>query len=68
MTEYFEMGHAELVPAVDLEKQICKVFYLTMRAVRKESSKTAKIRAVFSKIYCDLRGRIKGTARPLYPV
>ena len=47
MKEYFEMGHAELVPAIDLERQTCEVFYLPMHAVRKESSTTTKLRAVF---------------------
>ena len=48
MDEYFEMGHAELVPAADLEKPPCEVFYLPMPVVRrKESNSTTKIRAVF---------------------
>ena len=47
MAEYFEMGHAEPVPVADLEKQTQDVFYLPMHAVRKESSTTTKIRAVF---------------------
>ena len=47
MTEYFEMGHAEPVPAADLEKPMQNVFYLPMHAVRKESSTTTKLRAVF---------------------
>ena len=45
--EYFEMGHAELVPATDLRKPMGQVVYLLMHAVRKESSTTTKIRAVF---------------------
>ena len=47
MEEYFQMGHAELVPAVDLQKSQHEVFYLPMHAVRKEPSSTTKIRAVF---------------------
>ena len=47
MDEYFKMGHAETVPAVDLEKPQENVFYLPMHVVRKESSTTTKIRAVF---------------------
>ena len=43
MTEYFEIGYAELVPAIDLEKQTCEVFYLPMHAIRKKSSMTTKI-------------------------
>ena len=44
---YFDLCHAELVPAADLEKPENKVFYLPMHAVKKESSTTTKIRAVF---------------------
>ena len=47
MEEYFEQGHAELVPTSDLEKPTNKVFYLPMHAVRKEISTTMKVRAVF---------------------
>ena len=47
MEEYFEMGHAEPVPAADLEKSEQEAFYLPMHAVRKEPSLTTKIRAVF---------------------
>ena len=45
--EYFDMDHAEVVPVADLEKPPQHVFYLPMHAVRKESSTTTKIRAVF---------------------
>lgn len=45
--EYFESGHAEEVPASDLEKHPQGVFYLPIHAVRKESSTTTKVRAVF---------------------
>ena len=45
--EYFHMGHAELVPAVDLETPSHSVFYMPMHAVRKDSSSTTKVRAVF---------------------
>lgn len=47
MQEYFDLGHAELVPVADLEKSPRHVFYLPMHAVRKESSTTTKVRAVF---------------------
>ena len=47
MDEYFQMEHAEQVPEADLEKSQQDVFYLPMHAVRKESSTTTKIRAVF---------------------
>ena len=41
------MNHAELVPTHHLEKSQHEVFYLPMHAVRKETSSTTKIRAVF---------------------
>ena len=47
MKEYFDLGHAELVPPGDLNKSTQDVYYLPMHAVRKESSTTTKIRAVF---------------------
>ena len=47
MQEYFDLCHAEPVPAADLEKPEKDVFYLPMHAVKKESSTTTKIRAVF---------------------
>ena len=47
MEEYFQMEHAEPVPTADLEKSQHKVFYWPMHAVRKESSSTTKIRALF---------------------
>ena len=45
--EYIELGHAELVPELDLHKPTSEVFYLPIHVVRKESSSTTKIRAVF---------------------
>ena len=47
MNECFEKGHAKLVPLDDLEKSLQDVFYLPMHAVKKKSSTTIKIRAVF---------------------
>ena len=47
MQEYFELKHAELVPEADLGKPQHDVFYLPMHAVKKESSTTTKLRAVF---------------------
>ena len=47
MQEYFDMKHAELVPTADLKKPTHNVFYLPMHAVKKESSTTTKVRAVF---------------------
>ena len=42
--EYFEMGHADPVPAKDLNKEN---YYMPMHAVRKDSSTTTKLRVVF---------------------
>ena len=47
MEEYFKLGHAEAVPRKDFEKPPCQVFYLPMHAVRKDSSTTTMICAVF---------------------
>lgn len=47
MEEYFELGHAEIVPLSALDKPPQEVFYLPVHAVRKESSTTTKVRAVF---------------------
>lgn len=47
LEEYFDMGHAEVVPEVDLQKSPGSVFYLPMHAVLKESSFTTNVRAVF---------------------
>ena len=47
MQEYFDMKHAEPVPPLDLDKPPQDVFYLPMHAVKKDSSTTTKIRAVF---------------------
>ena len=47
MGKYFEMGHVELIPVADLEKTVSEVFYLPVHTVRKESSSTTKISAVF---------------------
>ena len=47
MQEYFDLCHAEPVPAADLNKSEREVFYLPMHAVKKESSTTTKIRAMF---------------------
>ena len=47
MNEYIKLGHAEPVPCTDLDKPVSEVFYLPMHSVRKESSMTTKIRAVF---------------------
>ena len=47
MQEYFDMKHTEPVPTADLDKPPQNVFYLPMHAVKKESSSTTKIQAVF---------------------
>ena len=43
MNDYLKLGHAEVVPNVDLNKPPSEVFYLPMHTVRKESSTTARI-------------------------
>ena len=45
--EYFDLGHAEPVPAEDMNKPPSEVFYLPMHAVYKDSSTTTMVRAVF---------------------
>ena len=45
--EYFENKHAKPVPQADLMKPPNEVFYLPIHVVRKESSATTKVRAVF---------------------
>ena len=47
MQEYLDLKHAEPVPTADLDNSTHNVFYLPMHAVKKESSTTTKIRAVF---------------------
>ena len=47
MEEYFINRHAEEVPLTDLEKPPEEVFYLPIHIVRKETSTTTKVRAVF---------------------
>ena len=46
--EYIGLGHAELVPADDLNKPPSEVFYLPMHTVYKAMSTNTKIRAVFN--------------------
>ena len=47
MQEYFDLKHAEPVPAKDIDKPESEVFYLPLHVVHKESSTTTKVRAVF---------------------
>ena len=47
MSEYLDLGHAEVIPLTDLSKKPEHVFYLPMHAVRKDSSTTTKVRIVF---------------------
>ena len=42
-----DLSHAEQIPFTDLQKPQIQTFYLPMHAVKKESSSTTKIRAVF---------------------
>ena len=45
--EYFDMGHAELVPVADLSKPCNEVYYFPMHAMRKQTNSTSKVRVVF---------------------
>ena len=45
--EYLTLGHAEVVPIEDADKDPSTVFYLPMHVVYKDSSTTTKVRAVF---------------------
>ena len=45
--EYLTLGHAEVVPIEDTDKDPCAVFYLPMHVVYKNSSSTTRVRAVF---------------------
>ena len=45
--EYFQLKQAEPVPIKDLDKTLNQVYHLPIHAVKKESSSTTKIRAVF---------------------
>ena len=47
MHEYFEMDHAELIPASEIKKPCTEAYYLPMHCVRKEESSTSKVRVVF---------------------
>ena len=47
MKEYMDLGHAELIPATEVDKPLSQVFYLPIHVVYKDSSTTTKIRAVF---------------------
>lgn len=45
--EYLELNHAEPVPDQDFNKPVSEVYYLPIHVVRKETSSTTKVRAVF---------------------
>ena len=45
--EYFDIGHAEILPQGDLNKSTPDVYHLPMHAAWKESSTTTKVEAVF---------------------
>ena len=45
--EYSALGHAELVPASDLDKDESQTFYMPMHGVVKEASTSTRLRVVF---------------------
>ena len=45
--EYMDLGHAELVPATEMDKPPSRVFYLPIHVVCKDLSTTTKIKVVF---------------------
>jgi hypothetical protein len=45
--DYLELGHAEKVPVVDLDKDTASTYYMPIHVVYKHSSTTTKIKAVF---------------------
>ena len=47
MQEYLTLGHAEVVPIKDTDKDPSAVFYLPVHVVYKDSSTTTKVRVVF---------------------
>ena len=47
MKEYLDLGHAEIVPIEEMDKDTASVFYMPTHVVYKSSSSTTKIRAVF---------------------
>ena len=47
MREYLDLGHAEAVPEQDLRKPSQDVYYFPIHLVKKDSSTTTKLRAVF---------------------
>ena len=47
MQQYFQLGHAEKIPATEQNKPHHETCYMPVHAVRKESSTTTKLRVVF---------------------
>lgn len=45
--DYFDLGHAEVVPAEELQRPAEEAYYLPMHGVTKEASTTTKLRVVF---------------------
>ena len=45
--EYFELGHAELVPPSEVPKPHGGTYYMPMHVVHKETSTTTKLRMAF---------------------
>ena len=47
MNEYFQAGHVELVPPMNLDHMHKEVYYLPMHAVQRDDSSTTKVCIVF---------------------
>ena len=47
MQEYFQLGHAETIFAIEQNKPHHETYYMPMHAVRKESSTTTKLSVAF---------------------
>ena len=47
MQKYFDLCHAKLIPIAHLDTSGKDVFYLPIHAVKKESSATTKVQAMF---------------------
>ncbi|XP_055911959.1 uncharacterized protein LOC129945983 [Eupeodes corollae] len=57
MQEYLDLGHMELIPQSDIQKNPCSQFYLPHHAVFKPDSSTTKLRVVFDGSVKDSNGQ-----------